>query len=154
MAVAALIAAAGVQSVAAAPAQAFGSSSAGTMTQRTAPYAASASATQAEAMVLNQINAYRAQHGRGAIAQDNGFTKSAREWAQHLSDANLPAGHPEGGNFFENVAYAATPERAVELWKNSAGHNANMLDARITHGGVGIVQRGNGSYAVVFRAMW
>lgn len=153
-AAAALIAMAGIQAVAAAPAQAFSSSGVGTTVQNVAPYSVSTSASQAEAMVLNQINAYRAEHGLAAVRQDNGFTKGAREWAQHLADTNSPAGHPDGGNFFENVAYAASPERAVQLWKNSAGHNANMLDSRLTHGGVGVVERGNGSYAVVFRGLW
>lgn len=154
MAATALIAAAGVQAVVASPAQAFSSSGIGTTVQNVAPYAVSTNASQAEAMVLNQINAYRAEHGVAAIAQDNGFTKGAREWGQHLADTGKPASHPEGGNFFENVAYSISAERAVGLWKNSDGHNRNMLNPQIAHGGVGVVERGNGTYAVVFRGLW
>lgn len=154
MAAAALITAAGMQSVAAVPAQAFSSSGPGTVVQNVAQYSVSTNATQVEAMLLNQINAYRAERGIHAIVQDNGFSNGAREWAQHLTDNGMPAGHPEGGYFFENVAYSLSPERAVGLWKNSAGHDRNMLETEITHGGVGVVERNDGTYAVVFRGLW
>lgn len=155
MAVAAVVAATGVQALVAAPAQAFSSSGLGTtVVQNAAPYAVSTNASEAEVMVLNQINAYRVQNGRNAIQLDGGFTKGAREWAQHLVDTGKPAGHPDQGFFFENVAYTLSPERAVGLWRNSAGHDRNMLESSITHGGVGIVERHDGTYAVVFRGLW
>lgn len=155
MAAATLIAATAVQAAVAAPAQAFGSSGMGTaVVQQAAPYAGPAAMTQTERMILDQINAYRAENGVRAITLDGGFANGAREWAQHLADTGKAPSHPENGNFFENVAYSASPERAVSLWKNSAGHNANMLNSQITHGGVGVVPRADGTFAVVFRGLW
>ncbi len=155
MAAAMLIAATGMQAVAATPAHAFSSSGAGTnIVQHVSNVQASVSVAPAERMVLDQINAYRIQNGLHPISQDDGFSNGARSWAQHLSDTGSPAGHPEGGNFYENVAYTLSPERAVELWANSPGHNSNMLEPSITHGGVGIAPRADGTHAVVFRGLW
>ena len=43
-----------------------------------------------------------------------------------------------------------SPERIVELWMNSPGHRANMLDRRWTHAGVGFVRTDTGN----FRNFW
>lgn len=149
--IAVIIAAAGVLTSVATPAIAMSSGGIGTTTFNV-QHASQTGASATEIAVLNQINAYRAQHGLKAVTQDDNFSSSARGWAQHLTESGAPAGHPAGGNFYENVAYSLTPERAVDLWIGSPSHNSNLL-ANISHGGVGVVDRHDGTYAVVFRAL-
>ncbi|BAU96667.1 hypothetical protein N24_2405 [Corynebacterium suranareeae] len=152
----AAIALASLQAVSASPVSAMGSSDLG-VTPAIAPVfaqpAAAGNSSAVETAVLNQINLYRAQHGLGAVAADANLAAGAHSWAQSLTDSGAPAGHPAGGNFYENVAYCSSPERAVTLWDGSPSHKNNMLQQGITRGGVGVVARPDGSYTVVFRAL-
>ncbi|ANE04567.1 CAP domain-containing protein [Corynebacterium crudilactis] len=149
---AAILTASTLQVIEASPASAMGSSSANPAVAQ-AQFMATNNAQAAEISVFNHINAYRAQHGLPHIVQDNNFASGARGWAQHLTSTGAPAGHPPGGNFYENVAYSNTPERAVILWDASPAHKSNLLERRITRGGVGVVARPDGNYTVVFRAL-
>lgn len=152
LATATIIAATGIQTISATSASALSSDGVGTTTYNVRHVSQSISSAEEQA-VLNQINQYRAQHGIAAVSLDDNLASGARDWAAHLTNTGAPAGHPEGGNFYENVAYSMTPERAVELWKNSPGHNANLLQSNIHTGGVGVVSRADGTFTVVFRGI-
>lgn len=150
LAAVAFTAAAGIQTVT--PAFALSSSGFGSQTvnEQVRLYS---SASAAETAVFNLINQYRAEHGLAAVSLNEDLTAGARDWAQHLTDTGAPVGHPADANFYENVAYSLSPENAVELWKNSPAHNANLLESKISNGGVGVVARPDGTFAVVFRAL-
>lgn len=156
-----LIAATAIQGALATPAHAFSSSGMGTSVVKEiappvagAPYAEPLVVSADEAHVFGLINEYRAQNGIGAISYDHGFANGAGQWAQHLVDQGRGPAHPAGANYFENVAYAGSLDQAVAIWKTSPAHNANLLERRITHAGIGIAQQPNGAYMVVFRGLW
>ena len=46
----------------------------------------------------------------------------------------------------ENVAYNASPQRAVQAWLRSASHCKNIMNPRFRMIGVGMVQRGRRQY--------
>lgn len=150
-----IIAATALQGVAAAPAQAFSSSGFGTtVMQNAAPYADTTNVSADARYVLDLINAYRAQNGVRPVTLDGGFANGAGQWAQYLADSGLGPHHPDGGNFFEAVAYASSAEQAMQSWKGSPLHNQILLDSSISHGAVGVAVRPNGQQVFVFRGLW
>lgn len=104
--------------------------------------------------VFDDVNRFRAQHGLPALVPDTGYTNGARQWSHHLAVTNSNIRHPDSGDFFENLVYANSPDRATGLWENSPGHRSAMLDNRVTHAGVGIARKSNGQFIVAWRAHW
>ncbi|GAB3597104.1 Cysteine-rich secretory protein family protein [Corynebacterium faecale] len=150
-----IIAATAIQGVVAAPAQAFSSSGFGTtVMQDAAPYAGTTQVSADARYVLDLINAYRAENGLRPVALDGGFANGAGQWAQYLADSGMGPHHPEGGNFWEAVAYANSAEQAMQSWKNSPPHNRILLESQISHGAVGLAVRPNGQQVFVFRGLW
>lgn len=95
-----------------------------------------------EQSVLNEINGYRRSKGLRALAVDECLTEAARAWSSRMARSG---GLSHGGSvcpnrsWAENVAYTYAPENFFELWRDSAGHRANMLRSGATKIGVGIV---------------
>lgn len=104
--------------------------------------------------VFDDVNRFRAQHGLPALIPDDGYANGARQWSNHLAVTNSNIHHPDGGDFFENLAYANSPVQATVLWENSPGHRSSMLDKRVTHAGVGIAKKSNGQLVIAWRADW
>jgi uncharacterized protein YkwD len=97
-----------------------------------------------EAAMLTRINAYRAGAGLVSLTQSSTLTAAAawkaadlgangyfahddlgRSWSQRLSDCGY-SGTP---NIAENLAAGyADAESTFQQWRESAGHNANMLN--------------------------
>ena len=119
-------------------------------------------ATQAriiEALVVQKMNAYRANAGLPELVVSDTVTTDARAWSQHMSDTDnfshdpdykyFGAGKLDGGDTSyagENIAYnhrenfgdkwgaygtTKNPMQAADAlfdqWKNSSGHDKNML---------------------------
>lgn len=104
--------------------------------------------------IIREIDAYRVAHGRGALAPNADLDREAQAWADRLAardevihnTALINRGHGE------NIVAAGTHCGAiclVDLWKNSPGHNENLLDPGYRSAGMGIAHSGNGKVFVV-----
>lgn len=99
-----------------------------------------------EAAFLSLINAYRAQNGLGALTISTNLTRAAtwhgtdmgqkRYFSHTDSLGRSPStraqncGYPSGAG--ENIAAGTvwdTAQEAFTAWRNSSGHNANMLNS-------------------------
>jgi len=110
------------------------------------PRGAEAAQDAEERAFLTIINDYRAQNGLGALSLNTQLNNAA-EWMSADMGANNYFSHTDslgrdpfqrmadfGYNYNtwkgENLAAGAdTAQAAFNLWKNSPGHNANMLNA-------------------------
>lgn len=116
-----------------------------------------------ESAFLVILNGYRAEHGLGPLALSGGLTRAAAWMARDLathdyfahtsSDGRLPyqraqdCGYPSAG-VGENIAGGiplATAQAVFDAWRNSPGHNANMLGS---YSAVGIAREFGGPYGV------
>lgn len=109
--------------------------------------------------VLELVNAERAKQGLNALQLDASVSKVAQTKAQDMSSNNyFSHTSPTYGSPFdmlkqfgvsyssagENIAQGyTTPEAVVQGWMNSAGHRANILNAKFTHMGIGYSTSGN-----------
>jgi uncharacterized protein YkwD len=107
-----------------------------------------------EAKFVDLINAYRAQNGLGALKVSIALTNAAEWMSTDMATRNyFSHTDSQGRNPFARMSdfgYPATGWRAENIaagnssalstfnqWKNSAGHNANMLGAKYKVIGVG-----------------
>lgn len=95
-------------------------------------------AAHLEGETIRLLNDYRSSRGLSRLAVDPGLTAQARGWSQQLA-AGAPFRHSHH-NVFENIAMnsQAGPATFFNQWKNSPGHNRNMLEAGATKVGVGV----------------
>lgn len=113
---------------------------------------------------LNLINNYRTQNGVGTLVEDQNLTNAAcwlapdldingfnhtdslgRSMAQRLSDFGV------SGSRAENIFYTtsgSSASYAFDSWKNSSGHNTNMLNGVYSRIGIGRASVGNKWYWV------
>jgi uncharacterized protein YkwD len=91
------------------------------------------------------LNSFRAQHGRPALAASAALSGVAYAQAQsmasrrHLDHANFRAriGGLGGGVHAENVAVGCQDEDcAFRMWAKSSGHRANMLRGDVSSYGL------------------
>ena len=93
--------------------------------------------------VIAEIDSYRLAHGQGVLAPNPALDHEAQMWAERLAardvvvhnTALINRGHGE------NIVSAGTHCGAVclvDLWKNSPGHNENLLDPHYRSAGMGI----------------
>ena len=117
--------------------------------------------TGVEREILTLVNQHRAANGLKPLAWDNTLGESARYKSAAMIQYNYFAHeNPQlngmsassliwekyGAKFYtvgENIAARMGPKgTALQLftqWKESDGHNKNMLNSRYTHMGVGVV---------------
>ncbi|MGE5095869.1 MAG: CAP domain-containing protein [Betaproteobacteria bacterium] len=122
------------------------------------PQADIAAATQA---VVAQSNAFRQQMERPQLQEEPRLARAAREFARYMARTGR-YGHEADGReppqragaqgydyciVLENIAYyydsrgfdtARLAQRVVEGWKRSPAHRENLLNAGVTHVGVGL----------------
>ena len=127
-----------------------------------------------EALIVQKMNAYRANVGLPELVVSDTVTSDARSWSKHMSDTdsfehdqsykNMGQGALDGADTMsaaENIAYnhlenfsagggMKTPAQAAadlfDQWKNSKGHDRNMLGASNTVGvGVYIAKGSEGT---------
>ena len=126
-----------------------------------------------EALIVQKMNAYRASAGLPEIVVSDTVTADARSWSKYMSDSNdfshdqshkhLGQGALDGADTMsdaENIAYnhledysgggTKTPAQAAadifNQWKNSQGHDRNMLGASNVIGvGVHIAKHSDGT---------
>ncbi|MEO8676024.1 MAG: CAP domain-containing protein [Casimicrobiaceae bacterium] len=94
------------------------------------------------------VNHYRASHGRHALAADPTLAGLAREHSAamaksgQLNHDDFPSRVRRSGYAMcvENVGWNyRSPEGQFQGWRDSPGHDRNMLDSRGDHMGIGVV---------------
>jgi uncharacterized protein YkwD len=104
--------------------------------------------------IVNEINTYRVSRGLNILAGNAHLDREAQAWADRLAaqdrvyhnQALINRGHGE------NIVAAGVHCGAVclvDLWKNSPGHNANLLEPGYRSAGMGIAYSTNGKVFVV-----
>lgn len=112
---------------------------------------------------LADLNAYRVSKGRNTLNYDERLNRASEVHARDLATAGIishtgtdGSGHGDRiqlqGYYFsiagENVATGQTSwEAAFEAWKNSPGHNENMLRDDVTEFGLALVYEPTTTYS-------
>lgn len=101
------------------------------------------------------INAHRNANGKGSLSMNTGMNNAAQGHSEYMNSTGNFSHTGAGGSSFdqrcaaegescdaENIAMHSNPsaQNIFNLWKNSAGHNANMLGS---HTLIGIGKSGN-----------
>lgn len=102
------------------------------------------------------ISAYRRQHGLSGVTVSGTLTSLASQQAHAMARANTLS-HSVGGSFqsrvgsaglglaAENIAYGVSDmNSALDMWKRSAGHRANLLKGGITQIGIASARASSG----------
>lgn len=78
----------------------------------------------------------------------------ARAWGAELARQGAFY-HEPGINAFENLYFSSgrSPEAAVQAWKDSPGHNSNMLHGSLGEYGIAVVQGQRGGFTGWFVVM-
>src|SRR4051812_40428859 len=107
-----------------------------------------ASASSATSTMIAKVNAYRANHGLGALHSSSSLNKSASHYARHMMKAHYfgHAGRIQASRRFRTVGeilemhrgYGARTSSALRAWGNSPGHRAIILDGRFKFVGAGV----------------
>jgi len=117
-----------------------------------------------EMRVFELTNIERAKHGLAPLIWHDVLADAARAHSLDLMVNNMRGHTGSDGSSVrqrieragitntnyraENCCYGqSTPEEAVESWMNSPGHRANILNASVTHLGVGLALRTEGASA-------
>ncbi|MEO1103580.1 MAG: CAP domain-containing protein [Pseudomonadota bacterium] len=114
------------------------------------------------ARALALINEHRTSRGRTPLKHDPRLSGIARETARELARRNtlrtemhtsqgiakrLDAANYTASRAAENLgAGYPTLVLTVEGWKDSRGHNKNLLNREVTHAGIGLALTGEGPY--------
>lgn len=117
----------------------------------------------AEQYLLAAANQDRAAHGLGLLRVDEQLANAARQHAYEMArrktiSHQFPGEHDlasrvrEAGAHFslvtENVAEAPNSALIHDLWMNSAGHRANLLDPAVDSVGISVIRDGGEYFAV------
>lgn len=116
-----------------------------------------------EQQFLTLINNYRAQNGRGALSVSTNLNRAAHWMGNDLgvnryfshtdslgrspSSRAVDCGYPSGAG--ENLAAGtnwSTAQAAFDAWRNSSGHNANMLNSNYRQIGIARVYVSGSQY--------
>lgn len=105
--------------------------------------------TSREGQFLNILNNYRRQNGLHPLTMNKNLITAARWHSEEMKKtgnvSHIIPGHPHGESVYErapragytgngigeNIGYKSTgfsPQEAFMAWKNSSGHNKQMLD--------------------------
>ena len=108
-----------------------------------------------EQELLKYINRHRMNNGLARLSFDDTLGKIARNHSNYMNN-NKELNHDHFDDRFrqcrraccvENIGWNyMTPEEQFKAWKNSKGHNKNMLNKQIQHAGISIV----GAYVTFF----
>ena len=107
------------------------------------------------AAVSGEVNAYRASRGLAPLAGDGGLGAEAQGWANNIAARNVVEhnhgylGRGGGENIVAADAATCDARCLVTLWKNSPGHNENLVDPGYRAAGVGVAYSADGKVYVV-----
>ena len=102
-----------------------------------------------EARMLTLVNEYRAKHGLNKLKASQKLYDQSRAWSKVMAGQDKL--YHSQDNVYENIAYNhdITPEAIFTLWKNSPGHNANMLAPDVHVFGYSNALRGGKVYSTM-----
>lgn len=122
----------------------------------------SSSVSEMEKKVWELTNQARAKEGLSALQYDEKIADTARAHSADMAvrrffdhtnpDGKSPFDRMKAAGFrystaAENIAWnQRSPEAVMDSWLNSPGHRANILNANLTHLGVGLHIATDGSY--------
>ncbi|WP_209009096.1 CAP domain-containing protein [Pseudovibrio japonicus] len=111
---------------------------------------------------LRQVNAWRAQHSVPPLQLDPHLTSVSQDMADHVArrDTLQTPRHSSSSlsrrtqtSEYRTAAGAenlgagySTLTQAITGWKNSPGHNSNLLSRHVTHMGIARTNRADGTY--------
>lgn len=121
------------------------------------------SATQLESQFLSLINQYRQSNGLGTLSRNSALDTASRLHSKDMAvngyfshtslDGRSPwtrmaqAGYSCNGAKGENIAAGySSAQAAFNAWKNSPGHNENMLSPNYNAIGIGVYYDANSPY--------
>ena len=98
------------------------------------------------------VNQKRSENGSGSLEMDPDLVPLAEAWAQELVRSQDLHHNPDLGDqmpdrfhtWGENVAYSSVADEIDELWWNSDGHRANILNPAYTSIGIAFVEDTSG----------
>lgn len=104
--------------------------------------------------IVREIDAYRIGRALGTLAPNPELDREAQAWADRLAARDEVVHNTAliGRGYGENIVAAGTHCGAtclVDLWKNSPGHNENLLDPGYRSAGMGIAYSRGGKVFVV-----
>ena len=104
--------------------------------------------------IVREIDSYRLGRALGALAPNPELDREAQAWADRLASRDEVVHNTDliGRGYGENIVAAGTHCGAtclVDLWKNSPGHNENLLDPDYRSAGMGIAYSRGGKVFVV-----
>jgi uncharacterized protein YkwD len=108
-----------------------------------------------ETELLHRINHYRTQNGLNALSFDRILNRLARSHSLYMKKKDILChdnfqdrfGESGRSSCVENVGWnSPTPGDQLLSWKNSEGHNANLLNRSIRYAGIAKV----GAYVTFF----
>ncbi len=114
--------------------------------------------------ILTATNSYRTEVGATPLTLDEDLTTAAEIRAIEMAWSNVFAHQRPNGNsiwgitselgipgfYGENIAYSSSANGTAmaKIWRNSAGHYANMIDTAFTKIGIGFYRFQGATYAV------
>lgn len=102
--------------------------------------------SQVELEIFALVNQHRIAYGVAPLTLSETLNAKSKDWSYTMSRTGNFV-HSAGGNYGENIYRASNIRSAssiFESWKNSPGHNRNMLDTRYSQMGVGVVYDSSG----------
>lgn len=106
--------------------------------------------------ILELVNAERAKENVAPLTMDQSLLDTAM-LRSHEVELYFSHRRPDGSMCYsandlisgENIAAAYSADQAMDLWMNSSGHKANILDSEFTSTGIGVIKSPSGiSYYV------
>lgn len=106
--------------------------------------------------ILELVNAERAKENVAPLTMDQSLLDTAM-LRGHEVELYFSHRRPDGSMCYsandlisgENIAAAYSADQAMDLWMNSSGHKANILDSEFTSTGIGVIKSPSGiSYYV------
>jgi uncharacterized protein YkwD len=105
---------------------------------------------------LDRTNSLRQSHGVRTLKEHDTLTRKAEAWATHMASTGKLAhsnlsdglGSLAWRSLGENVGYSSpttdTLKTIHNMFVNSSGHRANLLNSKFTHMGVGVAKDSRG----------
>lgn len=154
------IAASAILAFSTVPAHALSSGSPFAQVLPSVPSAADASQaglSAVESEIIRLTNQHRAAHGVQPVQHDPALSANSQEWSDHMA-AHRDFRHSGKWNVAENIAATTetNPSAAtiVDMWMNSDGHRANILNPDYNKIGVGLAVSADGATYATQQLIW
>lgn len=139
------------------PAHALSSVSPFAVSPSDVPAVSPSGLSQVENEIIHLTNQHRADHGLHPLQHDPALSANSRSWSEHMA-AHRDFRHSDQWNVAENIAATSEPNPSartfVDMWLNSDGHRANILNPQYNRIGVGLATSADGSTYATQQMIW